>query len=407
MAAVPVVVKNTFLEVAEHKFLYFDEPFGSHKRSQSCGSHRRSPQQWTPITPSSRSLSKMTLTDSSMQTSPRSDTSFFSGVESSGYLSKPTSPASSVRLPWESEVDAVTEKSAQGITSGNENSIDPLDWSETANPSTYFNCPTPTLWSPRELATDLHGQPCFCEESGFDGTEMDRVLCYLTTCEKATVDSLLADRMSRDGADPVCMERAAHRIDARTRLKSTACSFQPKQPMQFMPSNDARVDAVLNAVSLALASCGRIQNIKTNKAQTSPLTISAEVQPGMSAKSAYDIIHLAKQSIEAISERLPTITLSGPRIQKEENGYSLRSSMALLPVGLEDCMCWDMFRLGHCRRRHQCRWYHPQDRDTFRIKISIMYSEEVTMVSGQEHAQVETDPSPKKHKISLLIGDLV
>jgi hypothetical protein len=124
--------------------------------------------------------------------------------------------------------------------------------------------------------------------------------------------------------------------------------------------------------------------------------ISVELGNGPQAK-AYDIMQLAKQSLEAFASQVDSVSLLSARVQKEEQGYSLRSSVACIPDHARDKMCWDIFRCGHCPRRGTCRWYHPQEADIRRIKVSIKYSADTSKVFQQE-------PS-KKHKISL--GELV
>merc|ERR1711977_143149 len=132
----------------------------------------------------------------------------------------------------------------------------------------------------------------------------------------------------------------------------------------------------------------------------SPTLIIAELSRGADAASrCYDVVHLAKQALEAITARLPTTALLSARIQKEDCGYSLRSNIACLPQGAEDCMCWDMFKQGYCPRRGQCQWYHPRDSDIHKIKVSIRYTLEASDDFGEE--QLMANSAPEKHKISL------
>merc|ERR1712100_515624 len=122
--------------------------------------------------------------------------------------------------------------------------------------------------------------------------------------------------------------------------------------------------------------------------------ISAELNDGPSAFA---------RSFEAITDRLPTVSLLSARVQKEDTGYSLRSSIALLPPHAQNCMCWDMYRKGHCPRRSQCRWYHPQESDVARIRVSVKYAQDVSGSFQDQQSWIESSAS--RHKISL--GQLV
>lgn len=219
-----------------------------------------------------------------------------------------------------------------------------------------------------------------------------------------------------------CME-ADSAIDAgsnRTRL-TNAPAFQPAatiapafQPVVVMPvvpplvanhslTKASEMDPVVSCLHIALVSCGRLRDIKIerdHRGLSSSTWVSAQLHSGPSASSrSYDIINLARQSLEAITDRLQTLTLLSTRVQKEDWGYSLRSSIACLPPGAEGSMCWDMFRKGHCPRHGTCRWYHPQESDIGRIKVTVRHNED----SSEE--QSEAGSSDKKHKISL--GELI
>jgi hypothetical protein len=113
-------------------------------------------------------------------------------------------------------------------------------------------------------------------------------------------------------------------------------------------------------------------------------------------------VQLAKQSLEAIASRIDTISLLSARVQKEEFGYSLRSSIACIPDHAADKMCWDLFKCGRCPRRSTCRWYHPQEADIRRVKVNIRCGERQGEVVCEDQFAGSSD---KKHKISL--GELV
>jgi hypothetical protein len=65
------------------------------------------------------------------------------------------------------------------------------------------------------------------------------------------------------------------------------------------------------------------------------------------------------------------LTLLSARVQKEDYGYSLRSSVACVPEDKVDQMCWDVLQRGTCPRRKCCHWYHPQACDIVKFKVVI------------------------------------
>jgi len=184
-----------------------------------------------------------------------------------------------------------------------------------------------------------------------------------------------------------------------TKLKAEAPAFKPA-------TADTRFDAVTYAVYLAILSKGNAQRVNMDKGVQglSPTLISAQLQSGSSNTArCYDAVHLARQVLEEITTRLGTVVLLSKRVQKEDSGYSLRSSIACIPCGKEDFMCWDLFKNGSCPRRGKCQWYHPQESDIGRVKVSIRCTEESNQVLSEE--QLPTGSPAVRHKISL--GDLV
>jgi len=209
-------------------------------------------------------------------------------------------------------------------------------------------------------------------------------------------------------------ECVVNRVRTLTRLKMGAPTFQPVMsdarmdvgaPSLQPVTGDARMDAVIACIRLALVSCGRTHQIKVEKGimGVSSTGISALLQCGPHASArAYEVISLTKQALDAITTRLGTTSLLSARVQKEDCGYSLRASIACLPEGAQECMCWDMFKSGHCPRRSQCRWYHPVDSDIGKVKVTIKHIEG-SEISSEEHLGSYSPFS--KHKISL--GELV
>jgi hypothetical protein len=301
-----VVIKNTFLDIPEHKFLSFAEPVGVERRCQSL------PRAWKPTC---HRLALLKRCDSiSSDCSTRSGTSSFSD----GACFSDLLPSADVEDP-------------------------------------SLNLP--------EFQANAVSQCCACYPERWSKSESDGV---------------------------------ADAVGSRTKLKKQSPIFEPVL-------KDSPMDAVTSCINLALASCGWVSDIRIEEGSTgkSSTLISAELSSGPhdSARArTYEVVQLAKQSLDAITARLDSICLLSTRIQKEDSGYSLRSSVACIPDDAKDKMCWDMCRSGHCPRRAQCRWYHPQDADVTRVKVSVKCNEHLSGRCGEEHV---LSSSTKKHKVSL------
>jgi len=317
-----VVVKNTFFDVPEHKFLsFYENPLHS-RRSHSL------PRSWRPAAESSKSLEceilplrKLSFSDCSTRSnsSSPSELSVFADVESMADIS-----------------------------------------SDAGLDGPSIMTPTSSVGSPRGFLESL-----FSECS----------VCHAAEPEEICGEAEVID-------EPVAY---------RTKLTTASSSFSPA-------SGDSHMDAATSCVHLALVSCGQVKQVTIEHGRNgaSSALISAELSNGSQAK-AYDIMQLAKQSLEAFASQLDSVSLLSARVQKEEQGYSLRSSVACIPDQARDKMCWDILRCGHCPRRGTCRWYHPQEADIRRIKVSIKYTADTCKVFQQEQS--------KKHKISL--GELL
>jgi len=232
----------------------------------------------------------------------------------------------------------------------------------------------------------------------FSGVEVDAYSCPFTN-NYVWEEAFDVQEPENEPDTLLDVQPAETSMCARTKLKTDAPAFEPKQ-------YDARFEAIASCLRIALVSCGQIQDIKVEAglAGMSSLMIFAELHSGpRAAARSYDVMQLTKQALDAITGRLPTTTLLSSRVQKEDCGYSLRSSIACSPNDAQGSICWDMFRKGYCPRRGQCRWYHPQDGDIVRVKVCIRYTEDVCEVLGEE--QLGADSSAARHKIS--IGEVV
>lgn len=425
-----VVVKNTFLDVADYKFLYSGESCGADKRSSSV------PRCWKPATPKASGEHDFALvchmTSSNDMSSPRSDVSFHSALES---MERKSSSASALETScWDVQDwgDVETDEALDCTTTPTSNLSSPrCEVTFALEGFKEFVCPTPTspqnsprcymenmldgdCWGQAPqgacyttghmlplMAVCTDGAPEYCTSVVEDlstGTKVDKAPKWFSDANLYPEPEDEPETLMENKQVPHCQDE-----DSRTRLKVEAPVFQP------VPK-DSRMEAIVSCVHLALFSSGQVCNIGVESSSllwNSATVVTAEVPGGADAQSrSYGVMQLTKQALEAITERLPTVALLSARVQKEDSGYSLRSSIALLPEHAKNCMCWDMFRKGHCPRRSQCRWYHPQDSDIARIRVSIKYGQDANpSVKMQQLQQQWMNLSSSRPKISL--GELV
>jgi len=176
-----------------------------------------------------------------------------------------------------------------------------------------------------------------------------------------------------------------------------------KSPNSESQPVDTRVDAVIKTVHQALLSSGQMCSVTLEQGPqgTSSTLILAKIQSGTrDASRCYDAVHCAIGALEDSAASVRNLFILSKRVQKDKDGsgYSLRSSVACIPEGLEDKVCWDLLQKGRCPRRSNCQWYHPQETDIHRVRVSIRCTEET---EGQHPAAIPV----VRHTISL--GDLI
>jgi hypothetical protein len=138
---------------------------------------------------------------------------------------------------------------------------------------------------------------------------------------------------------------------------------------------DEKTDAVIADVHSFLSSFLPAESIKIDKGiveQSIKVLICVEAaDAAFNAFRCYQLMQGVKQNLSGSVAYSKGLSLLSARLQKEDYGYSLRSSVACSPEDKENQMCWDVLRKGSCARRQFCRWYHPQACDTVRFKIVI------------------------------------
>eukprot|EP00427_Karlodinium_veneficum_P015628 CAMPEP_0169126908 /NCGR_PEP_ID=MMETSP1015-20121227/35714_1 /TAXON_ID=342587 /ORGANISM="Karlodinium micrum, Strain CCMP2283" /LENGTH=238 /DNA_ID=CAMNT_0009190633 /DNA_START=45 /DNA_END=761 /DNA_ORIENTATION=+ len=141
------------------------------------------------------------------------------------------------------------------------------------------------------------------------------------------------------------------------------------------PCIHAKTDAVTSAVSSFLSARlpGHQAKIEDSIVEQSRrVLICVEAQDGaLSVSRCYELMQGVKQHLSCSVAYSEGLSLLSARVQKEDSGYSLRSSVACTPVDKADRMCWDVLRRGCCSRRKFCQWYHPQACDLVKFKIVI------------------------------------
>lgn len=297
MAQTQLVIKNTFLDVADHK-----EPCDSQIRCHSV------PRTWKPIAPLQGSMKcSLAMPNTSSTPSVSSD-----------------SRARSVSDSGPDGTTAVSDSGPDGTTAA----CDAEDI--TATPFKEFSTAAP--------ASDV---------------------------SDVRTPSFLLDCNDDDGC-----------LGVTDALKADSGDTPTKDSLDCLPKQgNSTLDAVTKAIYTALLTSGQTEHVRVEPCVTgtSPTLIVAEMLSGPRISSrCYDAVHVARRALEAITTSSENVSLLSKRVQKEDRGYSLRSSIVCIPKDAEDRICWDLFHKGQCPRRGNCTWYHPQESDVFRVKVSAL-----------------------------------
>jgi len=263
-----VVVKNTFLDVAEHKFLFFDEPCRAERRYSSV------PRKWKPATSVSspsiiRSVSKAS-NDSSTQASPRSELSFFSAVGSSEHHSAGAEACTQDQLTDPSESFRGSSLDLSNSPSRDLDLSDAQADVESRLAPSSFQCMTPTSsqGSPRELM-----RRCLSQDGCLCGNEGDRTLCYLSAAQSGQCHCNAKLASARDGSmEPVHVLQQPQQSSSGNMCKY-ACSVIGQRSEETEPEKEPEVctdcgsdRAMLKTeVSSSPASAGRFADGRCRK----------------------------------------------------------------------------------------------------------------------------------------------
>jgi hypothetical protein len=138
---------------------------------------------------------------------------------------------------------------------------------------------------------------------------------------------------------------------------------------------DAHLAELTSAIQASIAMRLPATSVSIEKVTTEESTkgtVFAEVPIGsLSISQCYDAMQQARQTLADAASRSDALILLSARVQKEDSGYSLRSSVACVPSNVHDKVCWEIVRHGSCPRNKCCKWWHPQAVDLIKLKIVI------------------------------------
>lgn len=138
---------------------------------------------------------------------------------------------------------------------------------------------------------------------------------------------------------------------------------------------DAKTQAVTSCVHSLLLGCVPAQSVKIEEStveQDRKVLICVEAKDGTLAVSrCYQLMQRVKEHLSGAVAHSEGLSLLSARVQKEDYGYSLRSSVLCIPKDKEHQMCWNVLQRGSCPRRKFCQWYHPQPCDVVKFKVVI------------------------------------
>jgi hypothetical protein len=146
--------------------------------------------------------------------------------------------------------------------------------------------------------------------------------------------------------------------------------------------NEVTIDAIIVAIQTELQSRApsatlEIKHDVANESRRVVISVDLHTCAQPTARP-YNMIQAVRQVLQSGKVAGRVSTLLSARVQKEDSGYSLRSSVACFPDGKRDKMCWDFLQRGSCPRRHICRWHHPSAADIVKFKVVMRSSESQT-----------------------------
>jgi hypothetical protein len=130
----------------------------------------------------------------------------------------------------------------------------------------------------------------------------------------------------------------------------------------------------LQATLLALPQAVDVQVCRGRKSSISVHAIFATLQEGESSGRALEV---GKKSMLDSAAKSKGMFVLGYRTNpfKDDESWGVScgfsATVSYLSPGLADDACWDTYKKGFCPRRTSCRWIHPADSDTIRIRVSL------------------------------------
>jgi hypothetical protein len=153
---------------------------------------------------------------------------------------------------------------------------------------------------------------------------------------------------------------------------AVCCPCAP--PGLELPGTDEKADAITSALySLLVASLPEDRAVKIERSfseESRKILFYVDGEDG-TRTGCYELMQVVKATLLDSVARSGVLTLLSARVEREEYGYSLRSSVACIFDDKRDQMCFDVLRKGSCSKRMCCPWYHPQPCDIVRFKVAM------------------------------------
>jgi hypothetical protein len=163
--------------------------------------------------------------------------------------------------------------------------------------------------------------------------------------------------------------------------ESIAASVEPTHAVCYacappgleLPGTDEKTDAVTFAMYSLLAAWlpeGSVKIEKSFAEESRKVLLLVDAQSGTWA-GCYELMQQLKQNLLDSVARSEALCLLSARVEREDYGYGLRSSVACIPDDKRDQMCFDVLRRGCCPKRKCCPFYHPQACDIVKFKVAM------------------------------------
>lgn len=185
-------------------------------------------------------------------------------------------------------------------------------------------------------------------------------------------------QQQRAAARPPAIERPPPPPEQPVLEGGWRCGEPPASPASAPARRE--FDVVLEAVRSAFLALSDAADLQVRDDAREGILARASFSRKPTADRCRRALDVLKKSLlDAALHSKGTYVLGYGTDPFKDEGWGLTSSfsatLSFLPPCRANSACWDAFEKGFCPRRSQCRWRHPEDGETCRLRLSLSVAE--------------------------------